>query len=397
MKQKIFVLFISIVVSLSLCSCREAANETTENSEQIPDTSSVAFESQENDFLEEILVPVKARPGTYQTISTDGDSYFVVKNDDTLWAWGENTSGQLGIGTETDKGNSFQREPVLVMENVMAISTLGDGHGAHTLILKTDGTLWGAGTNRCGELGIGAADREIRAAPIYIMDDVASVYAGPGNSFAIKSDHSLWAWGDNGLGTLGNGTTEPQFFPVKVLDGVESVDVGPFCTFAVKTDGTLWVWGSSHYGAIAEESTVPVQIMENVAAVCVGNGYYGVIKTDGTLWAWGKLVNYNDPLTPVYILDDVAAISPAGNYGFYALKNDGTLWRCDESSPEYYSNDKKCHVWDGVKEPEGQLNDLAAIDGDGNAVWMIVKSDGTLLDWRNPLEYTPVIDNIKIS
>lgn len=140
--------------------------------------------SQEGGLFNEIFDTVDAKPGMHQTISTDGSSYFVVKNNHSLWGWGYNQRGQLGIGTKTDIYGPQQMEPILVMENVKTVST----SGGNTLILKTDGTLWACGSAQFGALN------EDSTVPIQIMNDVAAAISGDYFS-VIKTDGSLWTWG----------------------------------------------------------------------------------------------------------------------------------------------------------------------------------------------------------
>ncbi|MDO4773865.1 MAG: hypothetical protein Q4A37_01940, partial [Candidatus Saccharibacteria bacterium] len=126
------------------------------------------------------------------------------KTDGTLWAWGNNYSGQLGSGSTTD-----QPTPVKVLDNVASVAA-GSGH---TLARKTDGTLWAWGKNDGGQVGYPIG-------PVKILDNVAGVVAGSSTTFARKTDGTLWAWGMNSSGQVGNGSTTDQPTPVKILDDV---------------------------------------------------------------------------------------------------------------------------------------------------------------------------------
>lgn len=75
---------------------------------------------------------------------------------------------------------------------VIKMQTVSIGYD-HILAVKEDGTLWGWGKNDHGQLGVG--DQKARYSPVKILDQVVSVYAGNGNSFAIREDDSLWGWG----------------------------------------------------------------------------------------------------------------------------------------------------------------------------------------------------------
>lgn len=231
--------------------------------------------------------------------SVSAGAYFTaaVKEDGTLWTWGNNYYGQLGDGHGKNQknriGEACRKSPVQVMEDVQAVAC-GD---FHTLILKTDGTLWACGNNASGELGAGdTANRDI---PVQVMTDVAAISAGQSSSAALKTDGTLWTWGDNEYGQLGTGDTRDRSEPVQVMENVAQITFGTMHMAAIKTDGTLWTWGfdrSNQLGTgqpLAGESEMrfqsqPVQVMEDAALVSAGNYTTLAAKNDGTLWAWGS-------------------------------------------------------------------------------------------------------------
>ena len=85
--------------------------------------------------------------GVVQIAAGDSSGY-ALKSDGTVWAWGDNTYGQLGTGTplQLDAGAGAG------LSGVKAISA---GLGYYALAIKTDGTLWGWGRNASHELGDG--------------------------------------------------------------------------------------------------------------------------------------------------------------------------------------------------------------------------------------------------
>jgi alpha-tubulin suppressor-like RCC1 family protein len=114
-----------------------------------------------------------------------------------LWAWGENSLGELGDGTFMKK-----HKPILVGDNFVAIAAggsfaflSGGCWGGHSLALKNDGTLWTWGGNCFGQLGDGTFD--VKNKPVKIGSDYITISAGNNYSFAIKSDNTLWGWGGN--------------------------------------------------------------------------------------------------------------------------------------------------------------------------------------------------------
>ncbi|MBP7792150.1 MAG: hypothetical protein KA120_03715 [Candidatus Goldbacteria bacterium] len=83
---------------------------------------------------------------TIKAVAAGGAHSFVLKTNGTLWATGLNEDGELGTGNNTDRNSWTQ-----VLDGVIAIAA----GGFHSLALKPDGTLWVTGRNDYGELGTG--------------------------------------------------------------------------------------------------------------------------------------------------------------------------------------------------------------------------------------------------
>ena len=211
-----------------------------------------------------------------------------LRSDHTLWAWGANVNGQLGIGS-----TATQLSPVQVGADTTWREIAAGGF--HMLAIKSDGTLWTWGSNGVGQLGIGNNVQKTMPVQVGTETNWKKVYAGQGHSFAIREDNSVWCWGYNTTGQLGLGNTANQNTPVQLTGETAWLDVscGGAHTLVVKSDGTLWAFGENSSGQLGyatnTQRTTAVQIGTDNTWVEVSAGYEFSLarKADGTIWAWG--------------------------------------------------------------------------------------------------------------
>jgi len=226
-----------------------------------------------------------------------------IDNDNNLWAWGYNSDGQLGDGTRTDSQFPVKVHGEGGVGNLVDVIAVSAGN-YYTLAIDNGNNLWAWGQNSSGQLGDGSTTR--KTLPVKVMSDpsteftnVKAVSAGEDHTVAVKQDGTVWAWGSNNSGKLGDDTTTDSQFPVKVhgeggvgnLVDVIAVSAGWWHTVAVKEDGTIWAWGSNYYGQLGDGTKTtyryPVKIGDKWAKVSAGYYYTVAIKRDKILWAWG--------------------------------------------------------------------------------------------------------------
>ena len=176
------------------------------------------------------------------------------KTDGTLWVWGSNSYGSLGIN-QTGQGNANNRSSPTQLPGTWNADASHNVGGAQVkAAIKTDGTLWVWGWNQSGDLGLN--NLTYRSSPTQMGTDTTwgQVSAGPGGGLASKTDGTLWAWGNNSGGILGQNQAQPGFprvsSPVQIgTNTTWSTGLGDITLWqgAIKTDGTAWVWGGNSY------------------------------------------------------------------------------------------------------------------------------------------------------
>jgi len=181
-------------------------------------------------------------------------------------AWGYNGQGALGDGSSTTRSSPVQIGALTDWKDL----SLGP-QAAHTLAVKTDGTLWAWGYNGQGQLGVGSTTQKNSPVQVGALTDWSKVAAGSSHTVALKTDGTLWAWGLNANGQIGDGTSGAganKSSPVQIgaLTNWAYVAAGDVHSIAVRNDGTLWTWGYNAQGQMGNGTTSgspsasPVQI-----------------------------------------------------------------------------------------------------------------------------------------
>ena len=276
-----------------------------------------------------------AFPALAMKVGAGHSHSFLIKDDRSLWAWGDNFSGQLGDGTQIERSS-----PVKLAGLASIVAAVGGE--AHSVAVGADGSVYGWGVNDRGQVGDGTTRTRLLPTPVTGISGAAGVAVGANHVVVIKADGTVWAWGRNDVGELGDGSTTQRNAPVRVgsLSSVAAIGSGYDHSFAVQGNGTLWAWGWNDYGQIGDGSktsrNAPVQVtgIANVVAVTGGIAHTVALRADGTVFTWGDnsegqlgLGNNTPKTVPTQVpnLNGVVAIA-AGFGNTWVLKSDGTVW-----------------------------------------------------------------------
>jgi alpha-tubulin suppressor-like RCC1 family protein len=276
---------------------------------------------------------------TWTDITTAFRQSCGIKSDGSAWCWGYDQQEQLGNGA----ANNNQPSPVAVTGgSVWKKISLGNMHGCG---IKSDDTLWCWGENSSGELGIGATGAP-QADPVAVSGGGTwkHVTAGVGATCGIKSDDTAWCWGSDTSGKLGNGAAGNANAPALVTGGStwKAISMGFYNSCGIKSDDTLWCWGNDGSGQLGNGATAtdqpdPVAVTGGATwkYISVSYSYACGIKSDDTAWCWGydgmqQLGNG----APVANQPDPVAVNGGGTWkkistGFQTtcgIKSDDTAW-----------------------------------------------------------------------
>jgi alpha-tubulin suppressor-like RCC1 family protein len=237
------------------------------------------------------LVPVQVGTAVdWKSISAGNLHSLAIKTNGTLWAWGYNDFGQIGDNTTVNRLVPIQIGAATNWKQV----SCGD---QHSLALKTDGTLYAWGNNDFGRLGTGLSGNLLIPTQVGTATDWEFISAGSGHSIAKKTNSSLWSWGNNTFGQLGLNSTAANISVPTVISTLipwTTVSAGVLHNLAVKSDGTLWAWGNNSAGEVGDNTTTrrnaPVQVSAatNWSDISAGYGISAARKSNGTIWTWGR-------------------------------------------------------------------------------------------------------------
>lgn len=329
--------------------------------------------------------------GGWKAVGIGGYGVCGIKRDGTLWCWGdEGWFGAMGNGPDS----SIQYAPLQISSDEWLASSTGN---VSTCAIKADNTMWCWGGNYYGQIGMNDADDRDVPTEISGGGSWKKVSVGIYHSCGIKADNTLHCWGTDDYGQLGNGASGNSYVPVEVNGGGSwiDVDVGDRHSCGVKSDNTLYCWGRDNLGQLGNGAGVtadqqsPYLVAGGALWLDVSAGDYHAcgIKTDNTLHCWGNdsggaLGNGAGGNT-----SSPGAVSGGGTWKFISaagascgIKSDDSLWCWGANSDGQVGNGNKTNQQSPVAIAAGTTWSYVAGSYNANCG---IKTDGQLLCWGN--------------
>lgn len=263
-------------------------------------------------------VPVALPSGVsrFTAIAAGGYHTLAIDADGNVWAWGLNSFGQLG---NNDSTLAPKNSPVQVLaSDGVTVTTLSgitaiSAGGAFNLALKNDGTVWAWGNNGNGQLGINNGLVTTSSVAVQVLTSggtpltgITAIAAGGSHALALDGTGKIYAWGYNKFGQLGNSSTISSSFaiPIVTSGAVKAISAGLDHSLAIVGDAlAVYAWGYNYYGQIGNDAellsttanTTPQAVVDqnripltNIISIVAVGDHCIAEDESGNIWTWGN-------------------------------------------------------------------------------------------------------------
>lgn len=369
--------------------------------------------------MEELTWPAFPKMGK----AAIGSNFMVaVRDDGTVWAWGINDRGQLGVRSETCSHSAVPKQ-IPGLSDVIAV-TAGENF---SVALKNDGTVWAWGDNNYGQMGDGRTptyssgysdwiipDYPYTSTPSQVvgLNGITAIAAGRYHCLALKNDGTVWAWGDDRSAQLGD-AQNPQWMihgpyqttPLQVpnLSGIVSISAGADISMVLRDDGTAWVWGDG----INNRWPVSTDVLGVKAIAAGGTNRYVCLDEEGNIHSGsdGNINGLSNVKSVAYGGYAIGKKNENDRNHFIVLKDDGTVWTSGDNEHGQLGNGTN-YINNGMVQVQGLCDVVAVYAGPYNCA--VLCNGGTIITWGDNtygqigdgsqvMRYTPTASQMTIT
>ncbi len=324
-----------------------------------------------------------------------GDNHSLVLKESSVYAWGKNEFGQLGINSTSD---SYIPVSVIGLNGAGSLTNMSAVSAGyeHSLALGRDEKVYAWGRNDSGQLGINSGSDSHIPVQVQGLNNIMSISAGGSHSLALTKDGKVYAWGSNGNGQLGRNTENDGNVPVQVesLPRIKAISAGYRYSLALADTGEIYAWGMNRSGQLGNNSSsdssepVRVQGLSNIKAISTASHHSLALTDTGEVYAWGENENgqigdgtTSDRHVPVQVqgLRNIKAVS-AGSVYSLALTGDGDLYAWGDNQAGQFGNGSYTSSTVPIRSQD--VDDIKAVFA-GNLYVLALTDNGRIDAWGN--------------
>ncbi|MHA7627933.1 RCC1 domain-containing protein [Corallococcus sp. M7] len=302
---------------------------------------------------ETVSTCVKPGPAAPTRLAEDNGHSLAIRPDGTVWAWGNNSQGQLGTGSTATSEPVPAQVPGLT--DIVAVAA----GSVHSFALRSDGTLFGWGGNDYGQL----ADEDrtlVRRTPAVVegLPRIAAITTRNIYSLALGMDGTVWGWG--------NGKARPA--EVALPPGISAISLEINDGLALHQMGTLFTWRLGFSGAPTEPTRLGT--LSDILTISSGYNRSLALGADGAVYSWGLDPATNSRTEP----QRMASLPRAAAIGSGGLVEDASAVLLEDGSVIW---------WSRLFPDLVRVASLPAMSRLGQGACLAQRADGAVFSWCN--------------